>query len=107
MAKHAKEPAPEQEVAAPEQPPAPLPPLVASSIPQVKPPEPTGADMEFPFPKDEDFSHGLYVQKADKLEYALCVHEPNRYGRTHTLKNSHFVWEGTEEEFNAEFTHKR
>lgn len=91
----------------PDQPPSPLPPLVASPIPQVKPPEPSGADSEFPFPKDEEFTGGLYVNKFDKLEYALCIHPANRYGKTHTLKNSHFVWTGTEEEFNGEFTHKK
>jgi hypothetical protein len=98
---------PEPEAVEPDQPPAPLPPLKASPIPQVEVVETSGADMEFPFPKDEEFSHGLYVHKIDKLEYALCVHPANRYGRTHTLKNSRFVWNGTEDEFNAEFTHKR
>lgn len=55
-----------------------------------------------PPPADEAFS-GSYKRDSDGLVYALAVHEPDTYGRTHTAKNSAFFWQGTKEEFRQQF----
>lgn len=57
-----------------------------------------------PVPSDDKFTDGIYY--LDGVPFALCVHENDGYGRTHTLKNSASLWEGTAEQFNATFTHK-
>ncbi len=88
----------------PEQPPAPLPKLKASPIPQVEKTiaAETGHDS-CALPKDEDFTEGVFVNQKDGNPYALCIHEADGYGRTHSLKNSTHTWQGTEVEFNASF----
>lgn len=88
----------------PEQPPAPLPPLKASPIPQVEsdPVTETGIDA-CAIPPDEEFTDGIYINKDDKMKYALCKHPPDGYGRTHSLKNSKKTWQGNAAEFNATF----
>ncbi len=86
------------------QPPAPLPPLKASPIPQIakNPVSETGIDA-CQMPPDEEFTDGVYVNKNDKEEYALCIHPADGYQRTHTAKNSAHTWQGTEAEFDATF----
>lgn len=88
-----------------EQPPAPLPELKASPIPQIERKEAaeTGHDS-CKLPCDEDHTHGIFT--ADGEDYALCIHEPDGYGNTHTLKNSLHLWQGKEAEFNAKFSRK-
>lgn len=88
----------------PEQPPAPLPPLKASPIPQVdKAPESeTGLDA-CALPPDEEFTDGVFISKIDGEQYALCKHDADGYGRTHSLKNSIHTWQGNSAEFNATF----
>lgn len=96
-----------------ELPPSGLPPKpVVSNIPQVtKIPEVNPIDS--PHYKDEDYTGGLFKMRAqvsthdsegnEKREstlypgeaFALCVHEPDTYGRTHSLKNSIHFWEGS------------
>ena len=88
----------------PEQPPAPLPPLEASSIPQVEISLEEKAHDQYVTPKDEEYTGGIYMMGDEP--YALCVHEPNGAGKTHTLKNSRHFWQGTLEEFKAAFEKK-
>lgn len=96
------EPEPGEEDKAPTQPPAPLPPLVASTIPviDVIPEAELGID-EGALPKDEDFTDGIFTMEGEK--YALCIHKPDVYGRTHTLKNTRHLWQGKEAQFNSHF----
>lgn len=88
----------------PEQPPAPLPPLKASPLPQVekKAEAETGRDA-CAIPCDDEFTDGIFVNKADGEDYALCIHVADGYGRTHSCKNSQHTWQGTEDEFDATF----
>lgn len=105
----------------PNQPPAPLPELKASLIPQVGLPScPKVADSEVP-PQDDEFVNGTYKMRSfisrvdsdgnEKREstihpgesFALCIHPANTYGRTHSLKNSLHYWEGTIGQFEAFF----
>lgn len=85
-----------------DQPPAPLPPLKASLIPHVEaiPTIETGLDACTP-PSDDEFTDGLHT--LDGELYALCVHDPDGYGNTHTLKNNIHFWQGKEVDFNATF----
>ena len=99
MSKKSDKPEPEAEVF-PEQPPAPLPPLEASPIPQIVI-VPEDVKVEHSTPKDEEYTGGLWTK--DGEPYALCIHEPNEAGKTHTLKNSRHFWQGTNEEFKAAF----
>lgn len=55
-------------------------------------------------PADEDFTHGLWRNVDDGMPYALCVHEPDNYFRTHSLRNSAYFWQGTESEFRQKFS---
>jgi hypothetical protein len=102
MAKHKEAPAEAIAGSETDQPPAPLPPLKASPIPQVElavNPE-TGIDAGAS-PKDEDFTDGIFEMDGEK--YALCIHDEDHYGRTHSCKNSVHFWQGSKEEFNASF----
>ncbi len=51
---------------------------------------------------DSAFS-GLYFCEKDGEHYALCIHEPDGYQRTHTAKNTVHFWQGTKTEFRALF----
>ncbi len=87
-----------------EQPPAPLPKIVASPIPQVEDvisPE-TGLDA-CQVPPDDEFTDGVFVDSDTGEEFALCIHPKDGYGNTHSLKNSKRFWQGTVEKFNAKF----
>lgn len=85
-----------------DQPPAPLPPLKSSNIPQVEKIEEaeTGHDGGVN-PVDDDFTDGIFEMNGEK--YALCIHEADIYGNTHTLKNSVHFWQGKEADFNTNF----
>lgn len=72
-------------------------------------------------PQNKDFTFGRFKMKAYIVrattdggeqrestlypgeEFALCIHDPNSYGRTHSLKNSLHFWEGTEGQFQLQF----
>ncbi len=107
--------------------PAPNPPLpapVKSNIPHIGTPGidnipkvESGANA----PKDEDFTDGQFKMRAyvtrinsggdEQKEYtlypgelfALCKHDPDTYGRTHSLKNSLHLWQGSEGQFQMYF----
>ncbi len=91
----------------PEQPPAPLPPLKASPIPQVDkaPVAETGSDP-CPYITDDRFTDGVFIRHSDGEQYALCIHDSDGYGQTHTARNSVHQWQGKAEQFNAAFTKK-
>jgi len=55
-------------------------------------------------PTDDRFTDGLYRDNRDGIIYALCVHEPDAYFRTHTLKNSAYTLDCMEAEFRQNFT---
>lgn len=98
-----------QVVAEVEQPPTPLPEIKASPIPFVAAEMIEEAKSLENAPKDEDFIDGLFVMKQGYHvgeEFALCIHEPNTYGRTHTLRNTQHQWEGTKKEFRQAFEKK-
>lgn len=96
-----------EDAPAPQQPPAPLPPLVASPIPQVEktPVAETGSDPS-PYIPDDRFVNGVWIRQSDGEEYALCIHEPDGYGQTHTARNSVHQWQGGAAAFNAAFQRK-
>jgi len=86
------------------QPPAPLPPLVASPIPQVARKLESEVSLDAgAAPKEEDHTDGIFTGQ-DGEKYALCIHDPDVYGNTHSLKNSAHFWQGKIEAFNAKFT---
>lgn len=69
-------------------------------------PKQTSADsIAAKFPKADDFT-AIYVREADGLDYAVAVHEADLYGFTHTCKNSENTWQGTKEQFRAQFEKK-
>lgn len=99
----------------------PLPAPVTSNIPfEGLPAVPKVAAHEVP-PQDSEFTDGIYKMRAyvsrvdsegnEKREatlhpgesFALCIHPPNTYGRTHSLKNSLHYWEGSIGQFEAYF----
>lgn len=98
----------------------PLPSPVASNIPNV-PKAPIVEDVSSPSYKDEDFDGGIFRMRerisfvdAEGNEkwkgtlhpgevFALCKHNPDVYGRTHSLKNSVHFWEGSESQFQIAF----
>ena len=53
-------------------------------------------------PSDEDFT-SLATRVSDGLKYAVSVHPPDTYNKTHTAKNSANFWQGTDAEFRAQF----
>jgi len=54
-------------------------------------------------PLDHEYTHGLFVHRASGEKYALCIHEPNTYEKTHTAKNTLHTWQGNDEEFRLAF----
>ncbi|MBE2180897.1 MAG: hypothetical protein IAE97_10530 [Chthoniobacterales bacterium] len=78
--------------------------MPAIEIPQVNP-----VKIELPDdpranpPPDETFTHGTWINRKDGLPYVLAVHEPDGYFRTHSAKNSAYFWQGSEDEFHAQF----
>lgn len=89
----------------PAQPPAPLPKLKASPIPQIP------VATELPAtpsddPKDEDFTDGVFKKKSDGEDYALAIKKDALSGRTHYAKNSAHFWNGTEGDFDEQFSKK-
>jgi hypothetical protein len=54
-------------------------------------------------PKDADFKDGIYNFRKTGKPFALCKHDVDGYGRTHTLKNTVDTWSGTEAEFIVAF----
>jgi hypothetical protein len=53
-------------------------------------------------PKPEDYK-GKFVQNDSGEEFALAVVESDPIGRTHKLRNDEHFWEGTKDEFRAQF----
>jgi hypothetical protein len=47
-----------------------------------------------------------FIQRSSGEAFALVVHDPDTYGRTHTLMNQAHTWQGTEGEFIMEFEKK-
>lgn len=54
-------------------------------------------------PRDEDFTRGKFKDKETGEIFALAVHEPDDYFRTHSLKNSAHFFQCTESEFRLRF----
>ena len=54
-------------------------------------------------PRDEDHSKGIFKRISDGELYALAIHKPDCYNRTHSLKNSLHFWQGNESEFRIQF----
>lgn len=91
----------------PEQPPAPLPPLKASLIPQVdKTPIATNGSDPCPYITDDRFTDGIWNRVSDGEDYALCIHDADGYGNTHTARNSEHQWQGRAADFNTAFNRK-
>lgn len=75
----------------------------ASHLPQVK------APVELPAtpsddPKDEDYTEGVFKKKSDGEDYAIAIKKDALSGRTHYAKNSAHFWNGTESEFDEQFS---
>jgi hypothetical protein len=70
--------------------PTPIPKVEAQPAPLLK---------EEDYPTDDKFVHGTWIHRKTKQPFALWIHEPDVYDRTHTLKNSVSFWQGTEEQF--------
>lgn len=49
---------------------------------------------------------GSYVKNDDGEEYALAIVESDPLGKTHKLRNEAHFWEGTKDEFKAQFEKK-
>lgn len=56
-------------------------------------------------PKEKDYK-GSYVKTDDGEEYGLAVVESDPLGKTHKLRNEEHFWEGTKDEFKAQFEKK-
>jgi hypothetical protein len=54
-------------------------------------------------PLDHEYVHGLFVHRDSGEKYALCIHAPNSYDKTHTAKNTARTWQGTDAEFRLAF----
>lgn len=52
---------------------------------------------------DEDYKDGQFVDRETNEKFALCIHDADDYGRTHSLKNSLHFYQCTEEEFRQKF----
>lgn len=77
----------------------------ASSLPQIKPAAELPATPSDD-PKDEDFTDGVFKKKSDGEEYALSIKKDAVTGRTHYAKNSAHFWNGTEADFDEQFSKK-
>lgn len=87
----------------------PLPPPIASNIPQITEDEVSTESTDGIVFRDEDFSDGIYVMRKGLHvgeEFALFRHPKDTYERTHSLKNSKHFWQGKEEEFTSSFEKK-
>lgn len=85
----------------------PLPPPAKSPLPVVTIPE-QGVYIEKSQPDDHEFTDGIYVYSIDDSQlhgekFALCIHDPDTYENTHSLKNTAHFWQGTKAEFKAAF----
>lgn len=92
-----------------DQPKPPLPPIKASPIPQVPKKELESVIREDAAPSDDFYTDGSFVMRKGAHvgeEFALCIHAPDTYGNTHSLKNSEHFWQGKEEEFRVAFEKK-
>jgi len=92
-----------------EHPSAPLPKLVASPIPQVEARPEVSTVVSGGAPADEDYAGGIFTMTAGAWigeDFALCIHAPDTYERTHSLKNSLHFWQGKAEEFRKTFEKK-
>lgn len=99
----------DEDTKGPEQPSEPLPKLKASPIPQVAAIPEVSDVSTGGTPKDEDYTDGIFVKRKGDWqgeEFALAIHEPDTYGRTHSCKNSLHFWQGNEDEFDAAFKSK-
>jgi len=56
-------------------------------------------------PKPEDYK-GSYTQNGTGEEFGLAVVESDPLGKTHKLRNDEHFWEGTKDEFKAQFEKK-
>lgn len=74
----------------------------AVAIPKVTAPNTAFNVISPDAPGDETFKE-LVSRDSDGMEFALSVHEPDTYGRTHTCKNDKYTWEGTREQFRSLF----
>lgn len=74
-------------------------PVVESKLPQSRVTESNA-------PTDDKFTEGTFIHAGQQEPYALATHEPDAYGRTHSLKNTLHFWQGTKEEFNKFFNKK-
>jgi hypothetical protein len=74
-------------------------------IPKVAPPAPppTAADPKVNPVPESAYTGGLWRNLKDGMVYALALHAEDNYFRTHSLKNSHFSWQGSAEEFKQQF----
>jgi hypothetical protein len=57
-------------------------------------------------PADHLFKDGQFKKSTgqDKGElFALCIHDADAYGFTHSLKNTVHFWQGTEKQFRENF----
>lgn len=54
-------------------------------------------------PADDHFTGGIFRDRASGEEYALAIHPPDDYFRTHSLKNTAHFCQMTEEEFRQRF----
>ena len=70
--------------------------LPAGTVDEVKP------EIAVIAPKDEEFS-GLYADRETGEKFALAIHEPDCYYRTHSLKNTTRFFQCTEAEFRQRF----
>lgn len=86
----------------PDQPKAPLPKIAKSNLPHVDPPEIPSVPGDAP--KDEEYTDGLATK--DGEDYAVAIVEDAPNGRTHFAKNTLHFWNGTAEEFKAQFEKK-
>jgi hypothetical protein len=78
---------------------------VPSFLPQVEE-KPLPQPLAIEAPGDNEFHRGLYVMREGHHageQFALAIHEPDLYGKTHSLKNSIHFWQGTAEDFRNAF----
>ncbi len=77
----------------------------AIAIPKVEP-KPIPDEVSPELPKDEDYTHGLFVKLTGQdagEQFAVAVHPEDSYGRTHTAKNSLHFWQGNAAQFREHF----
>jgi hypothetical protein len=77
-------------------------PAPPSLLPVIETPE-TVEVIEPAQPLDHEYTHGFFIHRATGEKYALCIHAPNTYEKTHTAKNTARTWQGNDEEFRLAF----